>query len=326
MLHNHINRINHQYIALFLLMILLTACQPAAAPATPARAPSAAPEVAVTDLPTTIPATATAAPSPTPTIHTVCGQSQPLFILGLGVDDHEQADAIRLIRVDFLTGRVLVLSFPRDTWLPITGLADEGITEGRINATYGYGETFNGPGKGADLLADTLNRNYGVTFDRWFSAHFSLFVNYIDSLGGVDIDLAQPIGGYGFKGKLHLNGREALVYVRQRANDSDLYRIQRQAEVMKGLFRKLSQPQSITALPELAASLLDEHTFLTNLTAADVASLVCLAAALREEDIVFLDIPPEYVPGVETATGAFIRIPAPEISDFIRKAYINGEY
>lgn len=308
-----------------LLAVLIQACSPlAASPTTTPGNPPVA-DTAI-ELATAIPATATAVPSATPTVPTVCGQSDPMFILGLGVDENEQADAIRLIRVDFLSGRVLVLSFPRDTWLPITGLEEEGITAGRINSTYGYGEAFNGSGKGAALLADTLNRNYEVIFNRWFSAHFSLFVSFVDSLGGVDIDLAQPIGGYGFRGKLHLNGREALTYVRQRANDSDLYRIQRQAEVMKGLFRKLSQPQNITALPELGAKLLDERTFLTNLSLSDVTSLACLAASLQEEDIVFLDIPHEYVPGIETETGAFIRIPAPEVADIIRKAYIEGKY
>jgi len=308
-----------------LWIVLLQACNPltissTATPGIPTF------ENTVITVTTPIPPTATTAPSATPTIPLVCGQSEPMFILGLGVDDNEQADAIRMIRVDFITGQVLVLSFPRDTWLPITGLEDEGITAGRINSTYGYGEAYKGPGEGAALLADTLKNNYQVTFDRWFSAHFSLFVNFIDSLGGVDIDLAQPIGGYGFKGKLHLNGREALTYVRQRANDSDLYRIQRQAEVMKGLFRKLIQPQNITALPELSAKMLDDRTFHTNLSLNDVTSLACFAANLIEEDIVFLDIPPEFVPGIETETGAFIRIPSPEVVDFIRKAYIEGVY
>ena len=81
-------------------------------------------------------------------IRPVCGQTEPMLILALGIDEAEQADMIRVVRVDFVKRQVMVLSIPRDFWVPIPGLEEHNITQFRINAAYGYGEYFNGPGQG----------------------------------------------------------------------------------------------------------------------------------------------------------------------------------
>jgi len=51
----------------------------------------------------------------------VCGQTEPMVVLALGIDEVEQADVIRLVRVDFVARKALVLSIPRDFWVPIRG-------------------------------------------------------------------------------------------------------------------------------------------------------------------------------------------------------------
>ena len=67
-----------------------------------------------------------------------------MSVLVLGVDKVSQADAIRLVRIDFIQKSVTMIAIPRDFYLPIVDMADHGIEIGRINATYGYGEYYNG--------------------------------------------------------------------------------------------------------------------------------------------------------------------------------------
>ena len=115
-------------------------------------------------------------------------------------------------------------------------MTDHGIEIGRINATYGYGEYFNGKGMGIVSIAENLNHNYGVTFDHYIVMNFDNFAKYIDILGGVDIYLEQPVNGtsqklgYYKQGEHHLNGESAIDFMRIRYIDSDFYRIRRQTK------------------------------------------------------------------------------------------------
>ena len=100
-----------------------------------------------------------------------------------------------VVRIDFIDQQISVLSIPRDLWVQIPDLAEHDITEGRINASYGYGEYFNGEVGGVISFANTLYTNYNVTFDHYLVVHFDSFEKIIDQIGGVDITLDQPLDG-----------------------------------------------------------------------------------------------------------------------------------
>jgi anionic cell wall polymer biosynthesis LytR-Cps2A-Psr (LCP) family protein len=60
-----------------------------------------------------------------------------MTILAIGSDERNAdylyglADAIRIIRIDFITPSVSILDFPRDLWVEIPGISDHyGITHG----------------------------------------------------------------------------------------------------------------------------------------------------------------------------------------------------
>mgnify|MGYP006306153361 CR=1 FL=1 len=96
---------------------------------------------------------------PTP----VCNGPEAMTMLVVVLDERIQADAIRLVRVDFVSSTVSILSIPRDFYVPIVDMRAHGITEGRINATYGYGETLLGKGKGIISLTDNLTYNFAIS-------------------------------------------------------------------------------------------------------------------------------------------------------------------
>ncbi len=262
-----------------------------------------------------------ATPSPA-----VCGQTEPMFILGLGIDEVEQADVIRLIRVDFTDRRVLVLSIPRDFWVPIPGLEQHNITQFRINAAYGYGEYFNGRGQGVVKFSETIYYNYGITFDHYGAVHFNVFKQLIDAVGGVDFYLDGPIGAYSSKGNHHMDGKAALEFVRQRKADLDRYRIMRQSVIMNALIEKLRQPENLKKLPALGFKVLNEKGVVTDLTLKDVYTFICFIQELDKDSLVFVDIPTDLYTPNTTNYGRHVKLPKPEATTFIQDKFINGNY
>ncbi len=90
------------------------------------------------------------------------------------------------------------------------------ITEGRINATYGYGETLLGKGKGITSLMDNLTYNFGVSFDHYLVLNLQRDQShYIDKIGGVVIHLDQAVsdGWSNFSsGDHHFDGNRPHFY------------------------------------------------------------------------------------------------------------------
>ena len=182
----------------------------------------------------------------------VCNGPEAMSILVVGLDKRIQSDAIRMVRVDFIDSTVSILSIPRDFYVPIVDMGAYGITEGRINATYGYGETLLGTGKGITSLTYNLTYNFGVSFDHYLLLHLDDITNYIDKVGGVDIHLDQPVsdGWSNFaSGDHHFDGETAVIFMRMRLYDDDFARVRRQTMVLKAFFKKAtSDPVSYTHL------------------------------------------------------------------------------
>lgn len=279
-------------------------------------------------------------PPPIPSEHTnsgqgqdvkpVCGGPAIMQILALGVDQQEQADAIRLVRIDFVDQQISVLSIPRDLWVQIPDLAEHDITEGRINASYGYGEYFNGEGGGVISFANTLYTNYNVTFDHYLVVHFDSFEKIIDQIGGVDITLDQPLDGtlQGVRffpaGKHHLDGATAMEFVRIRFPDTDAYRVDRQTLLMQSVIAKLKDPANFTLLPGLGVSLLADQSLITDLSLSNVSKLICLAKRMDAGSVTFQSIPAEMYTGAVTSSGGNISIPSPEVAQVVQDFW-NGE-
>jgi branched-chain amino acid aminotransferase len=86
----------------------------------------------------------------------ISGVASDSYLYGL-------ADAIRIARIDFQLKKVTVLALPRDLWVQIPGLEDEGITAGKLNQAYFYGS------EGMGLRADNLKVHTIVAAWEWGS-------------------------------------------------------------------------------------------------------------------------------------------------------------
>lgn len=270
--------------------------------------------------------TQTLAETPLEPVGSVCGQKDLMNVLMLGIDEHEQADVIRILQVNFPLKKILVLSIPRDFWVPIPGLAEHNITEGRINASYGYGEYFFGPGEGIVEMSRTVTANYGLRIDRYVVFYFSDVIEAIDTVGGVDINLDKPIGSYDYVGHFHFDGKSALEFAKVREADNDDYRIDRQSVIINSLYQKLILPENFVKLPALGMKFLAQKTIQTDFSLKDVFSASCLAKDVNESSIFFKDIPNELFTASRSSSGGYIRIPSPEAATYIQDLIINQNY
>ncbi|WP_165970529.1 LCP family protein [Actinomadura sp. 6K520] len=143
-----------------------------------------------------------------------------------------RADAIMLVHLSGDGDRVSVIAIPRDGWVPVPG---HGTT--KINAAFAYG--------GPALLIRTVEQLTKVRVDHYAALDFGGFVEMTDALGGVDVTVTKrthdPMHNRTWEaGDHHLDGVEALDFVRQRWNlpAGDLDRIKRQQAFLQALADK----------------------------------------------------------------------------------------
>lgn len=250
--------------------------------------------------------TATPVPVGQPTPAPLCGGPAVMMILGIGIDTEDPeyyyglGDVIRIVRVDFVTPKVSVLSLPRDIWVEIPGISDHyGITHGKLNQAYLFGTKgmgyYDGPGEGAGLMALTLVENFELYVDRYGVGNMAAVAKVIDAVGGIDIVLeggvdARPAKlGYLAAGTHHFTGDKAVAFSRLRKYDGDLYRINRQSQVLYALLDKIRSPEVLPRIPKLISSF--EDVVITDLSPSDINRLLCLVPHINSENLIFTSLP-----------------------------------
>lgn len=232
-----------------------------------------------------------------------------MFILLIGSDarrdtyDIGLADAMRVVRVDFVEPRIQIVTYPRDLYVEVPGIEDHhGITHGKLNQAFLYGNEgykyFDGPGQGPGLLAVTLDHNFGARVDHYVAVNLQTFVRIVDELGGIDIDLPYTIDGrvknskdpnrYFPAGEQHLNGYRTMLLARIRSQ-GDFTRIETQNLILQAVAEKLFSPSAIGYMPELIASFGDAVQ--TDLGPAEVTQLLCLWRKLDPQNIAYGNFP-----------------------------------
>ena len=260
--------------------------------------------------PTALP---TYTPVPTATPEPLCGGPAAMTILALGVDSggdndylYGLADVIKIVRIDFVTPKVTIMSLPRDLWVQIPGIEEFGVTEGKLNQSYFYGTKgmgyYDGPGGAPGLMARTMQDNFGLTVDHYGTVNMVTFTRMVDAVGGIDLYLPTDVDGrpvddktedmgYFYAGVNHFNGNAALRFSRIRKTDTIFARMDRQTMVICALRDKLLQPSVIGDIPELITSF--QGSLITDLSPAQMSQMACLLPKLSDENIIFGGIPQE---------------------------------
>ena len=200
----------------------------------------------------------------------------PLNILLVGVDPRTStarplADSIMVLHVPATMDRGYLFSLPRDLRVDIPAFpkADYAGANDRLNAAMSHGSNVPGQNpstaQGFELLAKTVQDVTGIKrFDAGAIINFSGFKKIVDAMGGVDMYIEREVrsehlqpdgtprqlkpGGGGYlgpqavykKGNAHLEGWQALDYVRQRypkngVPDADYGRQRHQQQFVKAM-------------------------------------------------------------------------------------------
>jgi len=175
-------------------------------------------------------------------------------ILLLGTDDSPErgsvgrTDTIILATVVPLKPYVGMLSIPRDLWVSVPNVGEQ-----RINTAYFFAEA-NQPGSGPGAALQTIRNNFGISVHYYAIIHMLGLSSVVDTLDGVDINLTSPIGGFP-AGTHHLNGEEALSFVRERSSSDDFSRMLRTQILLAAVLRNIVQPSNWLSLPRFIVSL-----------------------------------------------------------------------
>jgi LCP family protein required for cell wall assembly len=171
-----------------------------------------------------------------------------------------------------------MLSIPRDL---LVTLPDG--SAGRVNTAHFFAEA-NEPGSGPAAAMNTIRSNFGVDVHRYVRFDLVGFVRIVDALGGVWLDVPEPLIDYEYPtydygtrvvsfeaGRQHLDGELALAYARIRHGSSDFARAERQQLVVQALFRRVLSPAAWVRFPLVAAAVADSVD--TDLGLIDLARL-----------------------------------------------------
>lgn len=223
-------------------------------------------------------------------------QSNWLNILLVGVDQREnepsRSDTIMVAMLNLRRKTVQVISIPRDTRVKVDGME----RRTKINHAHADG--------GIELTRKTVENFLGIPIHNYVETNFEGFANIIDLLGGVTVDVEKrmyyPDENINLrKGVQHLDGKDALAYVRFRSDGKgDLPRIERQHKFLKDVAEEVLKPQNVIKLPKLAKEL---HNYVnTDMSVSDFLVLAGEFKNVNPDSVRFNKIPgePKYIKGV----------------------------
>lgn len=228
-----------------------------------------------------------------------------------------RTDVNMLVVLNREDGTVNLLSFPRDLYVYQPGWRMD-----RINTAQQRG--------GFEMSADTFEYNFGVRPDHYVLINFAGFVNIVDALGGVYVNVPQTLcderdgpGDYcAYAGSFYMDGETALWYVRSRGTSSDFDRARRQQEVIQAIFYRLLSLDGITNAPALWEQY--QQTVSTDMGWTDILPLLPFASAIGDSGaITRYVIGSEDVISYRTANGAAVLLPDSEAVRAIMAEALN---
>ena len=305
---------------------------------------------------TTVTTRATTTTSTTTTTVPATGRRNLLLLGGDAAPDRSgiRTDSMIVVSIDGASGETAFFGIPRNqvqypipAGHPAHDVFECHCYEGHSNSIYQFGlqhpELFpGGPNTGANAAMTLIGHLLGLEIHHFALVDLAGFVEVIDALGGITIDVGQRIIDETYThpdgteveisiapGIQHMDGETALAYARVRRHSDDYARMGRQRCVLEALAAKADAISLFQSLPGLVDGL--QGSVLTDIPVADWPDFLDLAAGADTDAIVtvrFIPNAPElagtgrsYVVGVD-AKGFWIP-DVPAIRDTV--ATVLGE-
>lgn len=216
--------------------------------------------------------------------HPDLSKGHSFSMLLLGVDertgDRGRSDTLILLTVNPQKKRAMAISIPRDTriQLPVTERSD------KINHAYAYG--------GTSRAVESVERLLGVPIAYYMKTNMEGLMDIVDTVGGVDVFNQKDFTQQGIRfpnGLLHLDGEEALAYIRMRKEDptGDFGRTARQRQVLSSAVDQVISFRTLGRFPKLLSQL--SKSVKTNLTLEHMISLAKeYKSSIKQVDTLYL--------------------------------------
>jgi len=173
----------------------------------------------------------------------------------------------------------------------------------RINGLWTFTSTWvrtfpRAPDPGMEALRQALSLMLGLPIDYYVLVDMAGFVDLVDALGGLDLYITETMD-VGFSparpgedpvvvtiaepGNYHLDGHQALAFVRNRTNTNDAARMRRQRCTLRALAAQATPATLAWHFPQIARAVRESTT--TNLPLSFLPDLIGYAALLDYDDI-----------------------------------------
>src|SRR5499427_7911041 len=201
-----------------------------------------------------------------------------------------RSDTSMLLHISPTHTGAVVISFPRDTMVPIYSCEADGQGHHgqqaqpggleQLNATFSFG--------GAACLWKTLEQVTHIHIDHFVQVDFSGFKSIVNDVGGVPVCLPYAIRDPASKlnlpaGRSVVQGTQALAFVRERhiGMGSDLQRINRQQIFLASLAQKVKESSSLTNPGKLYSLVHYIASSLTTDTGLSFTDMYAIANSLK---------------------------------------------
>ncbi|WP_030263045.1 LCP family protein [Streptomyces sp. NRRL B-24484] len=200
----------------------------------------------------------------------------------------QRSDTMMLLHIAADRKSASIISLARDTLVDIPGHG-----KAKINAAYSWG--------GPALMVETVQDLTGIRIDHLAVIDWNGFRALTDAVGGVDITIPKTIEARGDArqwdaGTHHMDGAEALLYVRERHGlpNGDLDRSKRQQNFLRALMIQtmnagtLGSPARLTGLLQAVGDVVSVDDRLSN---SDLYELAWSMRGLRADGVRFMNAP-----------------------------------
>lgn len=242
--------------------------------------------------------------------------------------DHSRYDTDMIITVNPTTKQVLIVSTPRDSYLPNAAHDNQ------------YDKLTHLGDDGPENSMKGLNFLYDIDLKYYILTNFLEFVTLVDKLGGLDFynpyTFRLDNGGTGtfYEGDIHVNGAQALSYARERftLKDGDVDRCRHAVILVKAIISKLLAVENLARFNELMEQI--KSCFQTNISMKQMYGLAVMEYIDRPDwNIVSYTIWADNYHLAPTATYSdqgYLNVGIPDSSDaeFVSqemKKVLNGE-
>ena len=216
------------------------------------------------------------------------------------VEKGNRSDGIMLITIDSKNKDIKLSSIARDTYVDIPGYSTEKLTH-----AYAY--------EGIDLLKEVFKENFDLDIDKYIAVNFVSFMDIMDELGGVEVNVEEKdikeinkyidacYGYYKNKdekekeyikeaGVQRLNGYQALAFSRIRYTDSAFARDNRHREVAQSVYKEFAQ-KGVDTYKRCADIVLNNTK--TNISPIEMMNLAYTVLKINDKDIEQFQFPLE---------------------------------